>query len=242
MSFDVTMKDLYTPTSNVSICPSKATSSTQRSEQSSSSSKVLIKTVFFDVTGVLAKLDLTRLNEFAQKDLGFSQEDACNLEKSSIDSKTWKQEREHWKMRLGKSYKRIQAIRHESLVMDPEVVNIVKKLQSQGIRVGILSNGGAKSKHIYAKAKNLVDIFLISSEIGCKKPETKAFLKMLEVCHCSPSECLLIDDLERNVTAAKKLGIDSILFVSPADIEHALSTRSLFQISNSSATVKSKKD
>lgn len=54
------------------------------------------------------------------------------------------------------------------------------------------------------------DYVLFSSEIGVQKPSKEAFQMMLDRLGESPENCLFIDDREKNIEAAKKLGFQVI--------------------------------
>jgi len=58
----------------------------------------------------------------------------------------------------------------------------------------------------------LFDKLFFSCEIGMSKPEPGIYTHCLKELDNDPDQCLFIDDSEENVEAAKKLGINSILF------------------------------
>lgn len=62
------------------------------------------------------------------------------------------------------------------------------------------------------------DFLLNSSEIGFAKPDSRFFEKALEICNCKPDQTLFIDDQQANVIAARKLGIQSILFTGKEEL------------------------
>lgn len=67
----------------------------------------------------------------------------------------------------------------------------------------------------------------LSFEINCCKPAPQAFLKAAEKVGVTPSECLFIDDLQRNIDGAKAVGMDAIHFINPKDLRAELFNRGL---------------
>jgi len=66
-----------------------------------------------------------------------------------------------------------------------------------------------------------------SFELGHTKDEPEAFAKVLAALARGGHECLFIDDQERNVRAAKSVGLGTILFVGPAQLVRALEKRDI---------------
>lgn len=52
----------------------------------------------------------------------------------------------------------------------------------------------------------------LSFELGRLKPHPECYLQAAKDVACNPPECLFIDDLERNVTGAKQVGMRAIQF------------------------------
>jgi HAD superfamily hydrolase (TIGR01509 family) len=71
-----------------------------------------------------------------------------------------------------------------------------------------------------------------SFELGHTKDEPEAFRKVLTALGRQPRECLFIDDQERNVRAAKSVGLATILFVDPVQLVYALEKRSIRRVEN----------
>ena len=69
---------------------------------------------------------------------------------------------------------------------------------------------------------HLFDGRVVSGEERMRKPDPRFYNILLERYGLKPDEALFIDDNARNVRAAEELGIRSILFQSPAQLETAL--------------------
>lgn len=64
---------------------------------------------------------------------------------------------------------------------------------------------------------------VLSFQIGVMKPDSRAFKAAAESVGVEPSECLFIDDLQKNIDGAKKVGMSGIRFLSAEDLTGELS-------------------
>lgn len=121
---------------------------------------------------------------------------------------------EYLKAHIRENFKEVEGTR--------EIVIKVKKL---GYKTAILSIHG-KEWIDYLEKKfdfhKLFDILSYSYEDKVSKPHSSAFQKVLQKLNAKPEECLFIDDHERNIEAARALGIQSILFTTAEDLRSKL--------------------
>jgi FMN phosphatase YigB (HAD superfamily) len=68
---------------------------------------------------------------------------------------------------------------------------------------------------------------VLSYEVGALKPAAKIFEEAVARAGCEPGECFFTDDLGANVEAARKHGMDAVLFQSAAQLEEDLRVRGL---------------
>ena len=66
--------------------------------------------------------------------------------------------------------------------------------------------------------------FLSSCFLGITKPDKKIFREALRITQRSGSECLFVDDREENVTAARHCGLRAIHLLKPQHLSEALSS------------------
>ena len=102
---------------------------------------------------------------------------------------------------------------------------IVIKLRKLGYKTAILSIHGKEWIDYLEKKFNfhyLFDALSYSYEDKVSKPHPSAFLKVLQKLDAKPEECIFIDDHEKNIEAAKILGIESILFTTAEDLHNNL--------------------
>ena len=69
--------------------------------------------------------------------------------------------------------------------------------------------------------------FVLSYRVGAMKPDAAIYLDAVRRAGCEPGECFFVDDIEENVAAARKLGIDAEVFVSANELEAQLSERGI---------------
>jgi len=64
---------------------------------------------------------------------------------------------------------------------------------------------------------------VLSYQVGYLKPDPEIYLLALEKAGCEPSQSLFVDDLPENVQAARKLGIQGVVFRGEEDLRLELS-------------------
>jgi 2-haloacid dehalogenase len=105
------------------------------------------------------------------------------------------------------------------------VIEILKRVKAAGWPVYGLSNWSmetfpiARQKHHFF---DLLDDYLLSGEVKLVKPDPAIFEHMLDKIGRKPEECVFIDDNLANVQASRALGIVSIHYQSPAQLEQEL--------------------
>ncbi|MFD4660997.1 HAD family hydrolase [Kitasatospora sp. NPDC058444] len=103
----------------------------------------------------------------------------------------------------------------DGIVANPVMVRAYRYIQENGLRVGVLSNNvtewGPYWKAIIAPVGE-VDVLIDSSEVGHRKPDPEIFEIAAKTADVAPAECLLIDDVEENLAAARAQGWQTVLF------------------------------
>lgn len=198
------------------------------------------KAVVFDWGNVIGFDDRSIVVNFMCDSFHFSESEfeSANLEKrkamkegkSDIDfwlkfaEKNGTQLPEDWPQKYTATLK-------NSVGADPNMYVLIDQLKEKGIRVGMLSN-------IDDRYKKLIRDFgfyepfepcLLSCEMGLQKPDPKAYELLLKTLNLPAEEVVFIDDKEENVDAAKKLGIDAIVFESPQQLCEELLKRELLK-------------
>jgi putative hydrolase of the HAD superfamily len=99
-------------------------------------------------------------------------------------------------------------------VLNAELVGCIDQLRARGLRTGLLSNFSADLRLMLAEQDLLrrFDAVAISAEIGHMKPAAAAYQTVLGMLGLEASTCVFIDDLPPNVTAARALGMQGIVY------------------------------
>ena len=98
--------------------------------------------------------------------------------------------------------------------LNKDVYQIAKSLKRKGYKLAICSNttNAHRLLNTLMGTYRPFSLVILSSEIGIRKPNPKIYQITLEKLKVAPSEAIFIDNLERNINAANKLGIHGILF------------------------------
>jgi FMN phosphatase YigB (HAD superfamily) len=102
----------------------------------------------------------------------------------------------------------------DNWTLNKDTVKIVKSVKTAGYKIAAISD--TIQPHVeYMKRKGWYEPFLIlilSSEVGMKKPEVGIYKLALKKLRVKASESIFIDDKEKNLVTAEKLGMKTILF------------------------------
>ncbi|HEY3606296.1 MAG TPA: HAD-IA family hydrolase [Pseudonocardiaceae bacterium] len=101
--------------------------------------------------------------------------------------------------------------RHE---LTPGMAELLADSAGQ-VRLSCLSNDVAEWSVLLRRRFGLerwIDTWVISAEIGHRKPARAAYLSLLDAVDARPDEVLFVDDRERNLVAARELGITAVPF------------------------------
>jgi len=110
------------------------------------------------------------------------------------------------------------------------VVRVIQALKAAGYPLYGLSNWPAEKFALVRPQYPIFEAFdeiVISGEVKIAKPERAIFEALLRRSGRRAEECLLIDDSEANIQAAKELGFQAIRFQSPEQMEAELRARGI---------------
>ncbi|MFQ5577104.1 MAG: HAD family hydrolase [Anaerolineae bacterium] len=103
-------------------------------------------------------------------------------------------------------------------VLDRDLVNYIRRLKTR-FTTGLLSNTWHPNGHTLLLQFGIADAFhfsVTSAELGVMKPDPRIYRLALERAGAEPAQAIFVDDFERNVLAAKALGMQAVYFVDPA--------------------------
>ena len=107
--------------------------------------------------------------------------------------------------------------------VDAKAIRIVQRLRARGaLRLGVLSNSCLEHEPFIGQFEGLFDALLFSHRTGLRKPRPEAYRAALRELAVGPRETVFIDDKARNLTPASDLGMKTLQFTGPADLEKRL--------------------
>lgn len=181
--------------------------------------KFMINTIIIDFGGVLGT-DSDTIFYKALKKHGISRKKALEILqkhwlKMLVDDERIDKLWETTKKCTSSNIEIVETDYNNLISVDHEMLNLCKDLKQKGYKLGVLANETYDWMNIKRKKGNLDEIFNVvysSADIKFAKPDKKAFLKIIESLKAKPEECIFIDDRDKNIFSAEKLGIKSILF------------------------------
>jgi epoxide hydrolase-like predicted phosphatase len=102
-------------------------------------------------------------------------------------------------------------------VLDEAMLDLFRRLHSGGVPTGLLSNSWGGGDYPREMFPDLFDAVVISGEVGMRKPEPRIFRHAADLLGLDPQECVFIDDIQANITAAERAGFTGILHTDPAE-------------------------
>lgn len=97
--------------------------------------------------------------------------------------------------------------------INEELVNFIQTLKSK-YKIALLSNypNILRQKLIDLNLICLFDEVIISSEVGCQKPQPEIFAVLFNKFNVKPGEVIFVDDTPRSLEGAREIGYAPILF------------------------------
>jgi putative hydrolase of the HAD superfamily len=181
----------------------------------------MIKAIIFDLNGVF--IQSPKLSDRFKKKFNVAVEDFL-LALKDIMAETrkpnardafvyWKPYLEKWSVRLSKNEFFDFWFSEEKENLD--LIELVKKLNKNKIRLFILSNNFAERSGYYKKEFDFLNIFdkiYYSWQTGFIKPNPEAFINLLLENKLKPQDCIYFDNSEENIEVAESLGIKSFIY------------------------------
>ena len=99
--------------------------------------------------------------------------------------------------------------------LHPSITELFLLARDNGIPVWCLSNDvGRWSVKLRTNLgiENFLSGSIISGDVGVRKPDRAIYEKMIHSCGYRVEDILFVDDRERNVTASRELGIETVWF------------------------------
>lgn len=193
-----------------------------------------IRNVVFDVGGVLLKWDPPSFiakvvpdpvqQQLVRREI-FEHPEWHEFDRGSIDvAKAVDQFGKRAGLSPGQMRQLLQTA-NESLHPIPETVRIVEDLAAAGVPLYVLSNMPVSTFEYLVKQHAFFGHFkelVISGAILMIKPEPAIYKHLVEKTGIVPSESVFIDDLLKNIIAARESGLHAIQFTDASAVRAAL--------------------
>lgn len=95
---------------------------------------------------------------------------------------------------------------------DEAMIDGVRELRGAGTSTALLSNSwGDATDYARSQLRELFDAWVISSEVGLRKPDPAIYELAAERLGVAPVACVFVDDLPGNLKPARALGMATVL-------------------------------
>lgn len=194
----------------------------------------MIKAIIFDFGRVITAQKPLSLFRSYEIELGL---DPDTINSIMFDSQAWqdallgrKTTEEFWHLigpELGLNtadeVNRFRRRYHADEAINEAVLDLIRKLRGR-YKLAILSNAPPDLTRWLAdwEMRDLFEVVFCSGDEGMIKPDPAAFKLTLERLGVEPGEAVFIDDTPEHVEAARKLGIQGIIFTTVAALKDDL--------------------
>lgn len=105
-----------------------------------------------------------------------------------------------------------------------DILDLLNELKP-GIKKAVINNGLRTLFRGYLAKYELsieFDVMVNSAEEGVKKPDPEIYLRTCERLGVEPKDCLFVDDDEKNIKGAKKVGMKTLFYTSFDDFKNQM--------------------
>lgn len=159
----------------------------------------------------LAEIDFMEWNQLQDKGRPFAEGVAQLSAQFPHRAELIRAYHEHWEESIGEPI--------------TPVIEIMKRVKRAGWPLYGLSNWSMETFPVIRRRHtffDLLDDYLLSGQVNLVKPDPAIFQHLLEKIGRPPEECVFIDDNPANVAASRALGIVTIHYQTPEQLEREL--------------------
>jgi epoxide hydrolase-like predicted phosphatase len=194
----------------------------------------MIKAIIFDFGRVITAQKPLSLFRSYEEELGL---DPDTINSIMFDSQAWqdtllgrKTTEEFWHLigpelglKTADEVNRFRRRYHADETINEAVLDLIRKLHGR-YKLAILSNSPPDLTRwlVDWEMRDLFEVVFCSGDEGMIKPDPAAFELTLERLGVEPGEAVFIDDTPEHVEAARKLGIQGIIFTTAAALKDDL--------------------
>ena len=114
-----------------------------------------------------------------------------------------------------------------------EMLPLLADVTRSGVRMIVLSNTCVTHFEWIRERYTVLNPFhhfVLSCDVGAIKPEAAMYTSAIETAGCRPDECFFTDDIEANIKAARRFGIQAELFHGADQLRRTLSRHGLVPV------------
>lgn len=132
---------------------------------------------------------------------------------------------EHWKnigVELGLGAEEVKEFEKQFFagdILDSNLIEYIREHKKNGCHTTLLSNALSNLREVIVNEWQAQDAFqdmIISAEVGLMKPDPAIYQLTLEKIGFAAAESVFIDDMPRNIQAAREAGMHGIVFKTPS--------------------------
>lgn len=99
----------------------------------------------------------------------------------------------------------------------------LSKLKEEGYRMAVCSNSVRSTVEIMMQKAAITpyfDFFISNQDVKCCKPDPEMYIKAIEIMSLAPKECMILEDNENGIKAAKASGANVMIVNSVEDMTY----------------------
>ena len=111
----------------------------------------------------------------------------------------------------------------------------LSRLKREGQRLAVCSNSVRQSVNLMMRLAQLdeyLDLQISNEDVAVAKPAPDMYLEAMRHLGCRPDECLIVEDSDHGIEAAKASGGHLLIVSSPADVTYARIAESIGSITS----------
>jgi epoxide hydrolase-like predicted phosphatase len=193
-----------------------------------------IRAIIWDLGGVILRTEDQAPRSQLAKQMGMTYEDLDRLVFESQSSKLATvgkiDEASHWENVFKvldlpvEGIPSFQASFFGGDRIDARLVDAIDSLRPR-FRTGLLSNAWSGLRQYVENDWHIAHAFddiIVSAEVGLAKPDPHIYQLAIDRLGVTGAEAVFIDDVNKNVEGARTVGLDSIQFLSPSQVQAEL--------------------
>lgn len=94
---------------------------------------------------------------------------------------------------------------------DRQMIDAVANIRALGVPAVLVSNSLGYEAYDGYDLEGMMDYVILSGRVGVRKPSRRIYELGAEAAGVEPAACVMVDDLEQNLSGAARLGIRGIL-------------------------------